>query len=119
MSPNCARVWRHKSNYKDVIISNDRILWKWDLEKDRSNLQRHRVGFQTAAGVFSDPLAATLRDPYPDEERWRTMGLIGGVVVVVVHTDPTFDEAAGAKVGRIISARKATRRERRAYEEGS
>ena len=47
------------------------------------------------------------------------MGLIEGVVVVVVHTDPAFDEAAGAKVGRIISARKATRRERRAYEEGS
>ena len=64
--------------------------------------------------VFEDPLALTLEDPYPDESRWRTMGRIGSVVVMVIHTWP---EANGG-VGRIIRARKATRHEMKAYEEG-
>lgn len=45
------------------------------------------------------------------------MGVIGPVTVFVVHTVPEFDPAEGCDIGRIISARKATPRERRAYEE--
>jgi hypothetical protein len=45
------------------------------------------------------------------------MGAIGSVVVMVVHTWPESDPRTGEEVGRIISARKATRRERVAYEE--
>ena len=63
-------------------------------------------------------MSATRDDPYPYESRWRTMGLVGTQVVMVVHTWPDFDPATGEAVGRIISARKATRRERQAYEEG-
>ena len=69
----------------------------------------------------ADPLAITLRDPYPDEQRWRTIGTPGtrrDVVLFGVHTWPEEDET-GEEVGRIISARKATRRERRAYEDGT
>ena len=68
--------------------------------------------------VFEDPMAATQEDPYPLEQRWRTMGMVGTQVVMVVHTWPAFDVDTGEEFGRIISARKATRREREAYEEG-
>jgi uncharacterized protein len=52
------------------------------------------------------------------EERWQTIGVISGVVVLVVHTAPKLDTITGEEIGRIISARKATAHERRAYEEG-
>ena len=68
--------------------------------------------------MFDDPMAATVEDPYPDEQRWRTIGMVGNQVVMVVHTWPEFDAYSGEEVGRIISARKATRHERQAYEEG-
>jgi len=68
--------------------------------------------------VFRDPLAASRRHPDPGEERWQTIGLIGHVVGFVVHTWPEPDPDTGEKVGRIISARKATSHERRAYEAG-
>ena len=48
----------------------------------------------------------------------RTIGMVGAQVVMVVHTWPDFDTETGEEVGRVISARKATRREREAYEEG-
>jgi uncharacterized protein len=67
--------------------------------------------------MFDDPLAASQRDPYQDEERWQTIGLIGSVIVFVVHTWPVYDPENDEEVGRIISARKATSHERRAYEE--
>ena len=48
----------------------------------------------------------------------RTIGMVGTQVVMVVHAWPDFDTETGEEVGRVISARKATRREREAYEEG-
>ena len=66
--------------------------------------------------MFNDPLAASRRDSYPQEERWQTIGVIGHVVIFVVHTMPEMN-AAGEETGRIISARKATAHERRMYEE--
>ncbi|MBM4297940.1 MAG: BrnT family toxin, partial [Deltaproteobacteria bacterium] len=56
-------------------------------------------------------------DPYPDRDRWQTMGLVGTVLLFVVHTWPEADRATGEETGRIISARKATSHERKAYEE--
>jgi uncharacterized protein len=69
--------------------------------------------------VFDDPLALTMPDPHQDGDRLRTVGMIGAVTVFVVHTLPEFDPNEGEDVGRVISARKATPREGRAYEEGS
>ena len=63
-------------------------------------------------------MSATQEDPYPYEQRWRTIGMVGTQVVMVVHTWPGFDTETGEEIGRIISARKATRHERGAYEEG-
>lgn len=90
--------------------------WIWDPGKDRSNKQKHGLGFATAQFVFDDPLALSRPDPHVDEERWQTVGRIGPVVVFVVHTWP--EQIESNEIGRIISARKATAQERRAYEEG-
>ena len=94
------------------------MRWTWDQVKSETNLRDHSLSFEAAIFVFDDPLSATLEDPYPFEQRWRTIGMVGSQVVMVVHTWPDFDAATGEEIGRIISARKATRRERGAYEEG-
>lgn len=97
------------------------MRWIWDEDKSRINRRDHKVSFELAELVFADPLAVTVPDPHLDEERWRTVGspsTESGVVLFVVHTWPEPDES-GEEVGRIISARKATRRERGVYEEGA
>lgn len=94
------------------------MLWVWDQRKNRSNLRVHGIEFETAILVFDDPLAATIEDPYPGEQRWRTTGMVGTAQIVVVHTSPRTDPETDEEVGRIITARKLNRRERRAYEEG-
>lgn len=93
------------------------MRWIWNAEKNATNKRKHGISFETAELVFDDPLATSRRDAYPHEERWQTIGMIGTVVVLVVHTMPEPDEATGKETGRIISARKATAHERRAYEE--
>ena len=94
------------------------MRWTWDHNKNRTNKRTHGLSFETAQLVFDDPLAASRRDPYPDEQRWQTIGMVGNVVVIVVHTWPKQDQETGEQIGRIISARKATTHERKAYEEG-
>ena len=94
------------------------MRWTWDPAKNEVNLRGHGLSFEAAAFAFDDPMAATVGDPYPYEQRWRTVGMVGTQVIMVVHTWPDFEEEAEEEVGRIISARKATRHEREAYEEG-
>src|SRR5271154_190405 len=76
------------------------------------------VRFETAALAFDDPRALTQRDESSDEEdRWITLGSVSpGSVLFVVHT---YFEQAGEEAVRIISARTATRRERKRYEEAN
>ena len=86
----------------------------WDVAKAASNLRKHGVSFEEAATVFQDPLALTISDPdHSDtEDRWIIMGMSEmHRFLVVVHVE------RGSRI-RIISARKATRRERQDYEEG-
>lgn len=93
----------------------------WDEDKNLSNQRKHGVSFELAARVFLDPLCLSVQDRVEDgEQRWQTLGRIGGVAVVLVaHTftedGPTVEPV---EVIRIISARVATRRERTRYEEG-
>jgi uncharacterized protein len=68
--------------------------------------------------VFDDSLHLSKPDAHPDGDRWHTIGRVGPVLLLVVHTWPD-ESLEGELPGRIISARKATARERRAYEEGS
>ena len=95
------------------------MSWTWNATKNRANLAKHKLSFELAQHVFDDPLAASRPDPYPDEERWQTIGMIGAVAVLVVHTALETDPATGEESGRIISARKATTHERKVYEEGT
>jgi hypothetical protein len=94
-----------------------RLRWTWDWEKDRANRTKHGLGFKIAARVFDDPTAISRRDPYQEEERWRTIGTVRTSIVFVVHTWPDDNWPTGGDAGRIISARKATAEERKAYAE--
>ena len=92
------------------------LRWTWDIEKARRNLAKHKVSFELAERALGDPFAISIRNPYPEEERWTTLGspsLDGIVVLYVVHTRPDDEE----ELGRIISARRATALERQEYEE--
>ena len=93
------------------------MRWTWDPRKAAANRDKHGVSLATAARVFDDPLHASVPDPHPDGDRWRTIGVVGPVTLLVVHTLPRIEHEGGEPVGRIISARKATVRERKAYEE--
>ncbi len=94
------------------------MRWTWNEAKNRANKQKHGLSFETARLVFNDPLSVSRCDQYPDEERWQTIGFINGVIVFVVHTYPTYEQESEEEIGRIISARKATKYERRIYEQG-
>ena len=92
------------------------IRFEWDPHKAEANRRKHGIDFALAARVFFDRHSKTIFEgDEHGEARWRTIGEIGGIAVVVVsHTLRTEREF---EVVRIISARKATRRERRQYEE--
>jgi uncharacterized protein len=94
-----------------------KLQWTWDEQKNLINKRKHGLSFEVAQHVFADSLAISNLDPFPDEERWQTIGLVGQLTLLVVHTWPEFDLVKGEEIGRIISARKATIYERRAYEE--
>ena len=95
------------------------MQWTWDEGKNRANKLKHGLSFENAQLLFEDPLAVSRPDSYPDEERWQTIGLAYNVLIFVVHTNPVYDQKRNLEIGRIISARKATKYERRAYEEGT
>jgi uncharacterized protein len=92
------------------------MRFEWDEGKNRKNLGKHDVRFETAVLGLDDPFAITQRDHnFDDEERWITVGAIGpGSVLFVVHT---FYEKHNEEFIRIISARAAESHERKAYEE--
>lgn len=84
----------------------------WDPDKALRNIAKHGVSMHEAATVFGDPLAITFYDPdhSEDEDRFLTFGRSNqGQLLVVSHTDR-------GEVTRIISARRATRKERKLYE---
>ena len=88
------------------------MSWKWDERKARANLSKHDVFFEIAALVFDDPWQLSEPDPHPDDDRWRTIGMVEATTLLVVHT---IEDESGT--GRIISARKASKAERRRYEQ--
>ncbi len=93
------------------------MQFSWDDVKNSTNLRKHGVSFETAQRVFNDPFHLTRQDRLENgEQRWQTMGLVGGVVVLLVaHT--WCDANKGIEQIRIISARKADPRERKIYEQ--
>lgn len=93
--------------------------FEWDEAKNRSNQRRHGVSFQLATRVFDDPLRASKLERIVDgEERWQTIGLANGpLLLAVIHL--VFDEqidGSWQEAIRIISARYAEPWERKQYE---
>lgn len=92
------------------------MQFEWEERKNRGNQAKHRVSFETAMLVFEDPRAISVLERLEErEERWQTLGMTGGVVVLLVAH--AWREDDGEERIRIISARKATPRERKIYEE--
>jgi uncharacterized DUF497 family protein len=90
------------------------LAFEWDNGKAKRNRAKHGVSFEEASTVFADPLSRTIHDPLhsQDEDRYVILGESNlGRLLVVCFTDR-------ADKIRIISARPATRRERKDYEEG-
>jgi hypothetical protein len=91
----------------------EHISFEWDDAKNISNQSKHGVSFDEARAVFDDDNALVISDPdhSSDEDRFILLGMSGGLhILVVCHCYRKRDE-----VIRIISARKATRAERKQY----
>lgn len=89
---------------------------EWDERKHRANRLKHGIGFDLAQEVFDDPLALSRLDHVEaGEERWHTLGLVEGIVLLLVTHTVRDDQ--DEEIIRIISARKATAYERRHYEQ--
>ncbi|MGD0044229.1 MAG: BrnT family toxin [Isosphaeraceae bacterium] len=90
------------------------LKFEWDQEKAGSNLSKHKVSFDEASTVFADPLAKIFfdQDHWTEETREIIVGhsILGRLLLV------SFTER-GRDLVRIISARAATRKERKSYEE--
>jgi len=91
---------------------------EWNQYKNRLNKAKHGVAFETASLVFEDPEHLSIADRREGyEERWQTMGLVQGVLILlVVHTVIDGENTENEEIIRIISARKATKKERYCYE---
>ncbi|MFN6558858.1 MAG: BrnT family toxin [Nostoc sp. ChiSLP01] len=87
--------------------------FEWHEEKAKENLQKHGINFEEAKTVFNDPFSITISDPNHsvNEERYIDIGLsLRGQLLVVVYTECQFSI-------RIISCRRATKAERKVYEQ--
>jgi uncharacterized protein len=88
------------------------LEYTWDPVKNKSNVAKHGVEFETARLVFNDPRSVTEQDREVDgEPRWRTIGMVEGTLMLLV-AHLTFDSEDAI---HIISARRATPQERRKY----
>ncbi len=92
-------------------------MWsfEWDVRKAERNFRDHGVRFELAERVFDDSQVLFRRDYFESELRDQAIGVVGGTVLVVVHT--VIHEDENSTRIRIISARNAERRERKLYRE--
>lgn len=90
---------------------------EWDEAKNQLNFAKHKINFELAEEVFSDPLSQYIFDRFVGEEErcWAVGKTRSQLLLVVVHTYRNRD---GKEIVRIISARPASAYERRRYEEG-
>lgn len=95
-----------------------RYYFDWDPNKAKANLKKHGICFDQASTIFHDPRMISVFDieHSEQEDRWATIGIDrNGILLVVVHTFQQVD-ADSCRI-RIISARKATRKESKQYKE--
>ena len=94
------------------------IRFEWDPMKARTNQRKHGITFEEAVNVFDDPDALFEQDRSDEETgepRWQALGLVGGMVLLLVAHTVRADDPD--EVIRLISARRATRKERKRYEQ--
>ena len=93
------------------------LRFEWDEAKNLANQRKHGLSFEQAAQVFLDPLQVSIPDRIENgEQRWQTFGVVRELLLVMAAHTVQEDEKAETMV-RIISARAATRQERRFYED--
>ena len=95
-----------------------KLIFEWDAQKAKNNIQKHKVSFEEAKTIFGDPYLITYPDEFhsESEERYLSIGYsTGNRVLLVVHTE--VEQAEDTLVIRLISSRKATPVERKYYEE--
>ena len=91
------------------------LFFEWDPNKAKRNLEIHGVSFEEGSTAFKDPLSLTIYDPLhsEDEDRFVLIGnSFNNRLLIVIHTERADNI-------RIISARKATKKERKYYEENN
>ncbi len=94
------------------------IRFEWDGAKEQSNRRKHGISFEIARQVFGDPDALVEQDRIEGGElRWQTIGRVSGILLLLVAHTVDVDEDEHCEMIRIISARRANRRERKRYEE--
>lgn len=88
------------------------MRFEWDEKKNTTNIRDHKLDFVDVPPVFSGPMLVELddREEY-GEDRWVGIGFLRNVAIVVVFTEPRQDTI------RIVSARKANKRERNRYQQ--
>ena len=92
-----------------------RVTWK--PAKDRANQKKHGLSFEAAQFVFDDPFHLTRQDRIEGGEmRWQTIGVVNGAALLLVAHTVAGDETGETHI-HIISARRATKLERRCYEQ--
>ena len=92
------------------------LRFEWDEDKASSNLRKHGVTFDEASTVFADPLAVIFDDEEHSPDELREIPIGHSVLQQLL---PVSFTERGDDLVRIISARKATNRERKDYEEGT
>jgi len=98
-------------------------IFEWDEAKAKSNFRKHGILFEEAIHVFEDPWVITHKDRIEGGEiRWKTIGMVNGnLLIFVAHTIRSDEQGEYGNVYeiiRIISARRADRKERKRYEAG-
>jgi len=92
--------------------------FEWDEAKAELNFRKHGIRFDDATLAFDDPFAKSEQDRIENgEQRWKTIGMAGGCLLILLAHTVRFEDD-GIEVVRIISARRADRKERRLYEHG-
>jgi uncharacterized DUF497 family protein len=101
----------HKNVYNHLMER----LFEWDTHKAALNLKKHKISFEEAALVFDDPFVLTEQDRIDNGEyRWQSIGMINSCLfVLVAHTIQTEEDN---EIIRIVSARRADKKERNRYE---
>jgi len=93
--------------------------FEWDTNKAESNYSKHGIKFELAVEIFDDPYGLSEQDRVENgEERWKTLGMATAKAWLLMVAYTMRFDSDGCEIVRIISARRATKAERRLYEHG-